>query len=162
MAETYVIRAEIDQSLSDLTDIPVAVDNLRLFAEGSVEELMQEKDALLGQLEGEVGSLGELYAGTLAFVRAERMAATADLQAERAIVLATLQAERKIALEAVHEQRSLMMEEVEALSEVAMGHFGTRIENVIDHFFLRLAQLLLVLVVIGAIGGFLLVRALKS
>ena len=156
LADTYVTRAEINQALSDMTDIPDSVDNLRLFAEESVTT------ELLGSLEGEFGSLGGIYAGTLAFVRAERLAITADLQAERAIILETLQAEREIALEAVHEQRTLAMEEFTVLSNGTVEQFGTRVEGVIDHFFLRLAQLLLALILVCGIGGFLILRALKS
>jgi hypothetical protein len=161
MADTYVTREQVDEALSDLTDIPLAVDNLRLYAEDSVDQVLAEKEALFERLDEDMGALGEVYAETLTFVSSERQALTADLKAERAILLEALRAERQIAIDTLRAERAVVMEEIRALSGSAMDDFGGRIEGVIDHFFLRLAQLLAVLIVILGVGGFLVLRALR-
>jgi hypothetical protein len=162
LAETYVTGDDVDRALADLTDIPMAVDRLRLFAEESADLVLKEKDALLAELEAEDGPLGNVLGETEAFITRERMAIIAELKSERAVVMDAIQADLDELVETLQAERAVVLGEVRAISDDTVGSLSTQIEGAIDHFFLRLVQLLAVLVVLGFVGGYVLVRTARK
>jgi len=162
LAEGYVTRDDVDRALADLTDIPESVDRLRLFAEESADLVLNEKDALLAELEAEDGPLGKVMGEAEAFITRERVAVIAELKSERAVVMEALQADIDELVETLQAERAVVLDEVRALSGDTVGSLALQIEGAIDHFFLRLVQLLAVLVVVGFVGGYVLVRAARK
>jgi hypothetical protein len=80
---------------------------------------------------------------TLEWAEVERQALAGALGKEREIVLAALRSEREATLATLREERAAMVLDLERL---VAGALTSSRATVIDHFFLRLAQLLAVLI----------------
>jgi len=92
-------------------------------------------------------ALGEERAALLAGVSRERQAATADLQTERQIVLQALDSERESAIR-----------DVRAASDRALLDFDQKARGLINHFFVRALELMLLTLALGILATWLLLR----
>lgn len=93
------------------------------------------------------------------FATNEGLAAVSGLvREERMAVMKGVTAERIAAFEALHDERVATLDHLEVMVQDIVDDSLTR---VVDHVFLRLAQLLIVLVAILGIGAFLVARSLR-
>ena len=74
-----------------------------------------------------------------------------DIQYERQLVFSELSNERKIILEEINEQRLETIKELKLISQELVGTVSAKANDSIDHFYIRLIQLLLVLFVLSLI-----------
>jgi len=84
---------------------------------------------------------------TLAALRSERMAATADLRGERQIVL-----------DALHNERSAAMQDFNTASDKAVKDLDGKARSLIDYFFLRALELVLITLIMLSLAAWLLLR----
>ena len=90
------------------------------------------------------------------------MSETAGLhEDQRDIVLEAVQGERDIILAALQEERQEAMSDAEVLAVRLFDQAEGRVEGAIDHFFVRLAQLLAGVGVAVALGVFAILRSLR-
>jgi hypothetical protein len=85
---------------------------------------------------------------TMAQVEAMRRATTTDLQAERALVIDKLTEERVTVLTEINRQRLEALVELEELRSRTFLELTTSLEEVVDHMFWRLIQVLAVVAVL--------------
>ena len=161
----YLSRDDAERVLADITrltdtieapsaviaDIPAMVEETK----GELEVVVaRERAVVLRELERQMGDVFE-------FLTRERIAVVEELGQEREIVLAAVGMERDVVLEALRAERAAALEDVELVAARLMDQADGRIQRAIDHFFVRLAQLLAVVAVLGAIGVTFAVRAVR-
>jgi hypothetical protein len=95
---------------------------------------------------------------TMAQVDAMRRAVTADLQAERALVIDKLSEERVTILTEVNRQRVEALLELEELRARTLVELTVSLEDVVDHLFWRMVQLLVVVVVVLIVAALIISR----
>lgn len=113
------------------------IDNQRLAAQAFLRE---ERTQVLDQLQRE-------RIATVANLRGERLAATADLRGERQIVL-----------DALHNEQVATIDGLHGISEEALKNFDSRARGLIDHFFLRTLELMLLTLVLISLVAWILLR----
>ena len=153
---------EISSAMSGLAVLSRALDRTTGSMEHMPELIGQAHEAVLADVEGQrlglqdflrdervqaIDSLHQERIATMADVRSERLAATADLRAERQIVL-----------DALHNEQVAVMNELHAASETAVKDFDTKARGLIDHFFLRALELLLLALVLCSLLAWFLLR----
>ncbi len=118
--------------------VPVAIADLPIDLEG-------ERDLLLARLHADVAALGEWYWAeretSFGFVSSERQAVLDAVALERQVVLAAVAAEREAVIRAISNERRITLEDVD---EILRSTARETAISAIDHAFLRLAQLLAV------------------
>ena len=80
-------------------------------------------------------------------MRNERLAATADLRGERQIVL-----------NALHTEETAVMNDLDAAREKALDDFDRRSRGMIDHFFVRALELVLLTLLLCGLAAWFLLR----
>lgn len=153
---------EISSATSALAVLSRAVDRTTGSMEHMPELVGQAHQAVLADVDGQrlglqdflreervqaMGSLDQERIATMTNMRGERLAATADLRAERQIVL-----------DALHKEQVAVMNELHAASETALKEFDTKARGLIDHFFLRALELLLLTLVLCSLLAWFLLR----
>ena len=98
-----------------------------------------------------LNSIGVQRVATLNWLTKERIAVTDALQGERVAALATLR-----------EERIASLSDIEAISKRVIAGSLAETKGLIDHFFWRTAQLLVVLVIACLIVGVIIVRIAKK
>jgi hypothetical protein len=99
---------------------------------------------------------------TLNSIGVQRVATLNWLTKERIAVIDALQKERGVALAALREERAASFNDIEAISNRIVSNSLAETKGLIDHFFWRTAQLLVVLVIACFIVGFIIVRIAKK
>lgn len=94
-----------------------------------------------------LGALHQERVETFAALRSERLAATDDLRDERQAVF-----------EAVHNQEQAAIRDITAISEKTTQDFDNRGRHLIDHFFLRALELVLLTILLCSLFTWLLLR----
>ena len=148
--------------IADIDRVTQAADRIATVAEGVPELAARERSAALDA------------------VRAERIAATRDLQGERRAVVAAVDQERIAALkeiesiaerlldrtggplnEAVRNDLTELVRAVEDMRKRTINDAGLVLNRVVDHAFLRALELLLIAAGLGAVGVVLYLRFLR-
>jgi len=88
----------------------------------------------------------------------QRIATIADLRNERLAATADLQKERQIVLDALHNEQTAVMTSFNAASEKAIKDLDTRSRSLIDHFFLRALELVVLTLILCALVAWILLR----
>lgn len=114
-----------------------AVDSQRLAAEAFLREERMES----------FNDLNRQRIATIADLRKERRAATADLQNERQIVL-----------DALHDEQTAAMTAFNAASEKAIKDLDSSGRRLVDHFFLRALELVLLTLILCSLAAWILLR----
>ncbi len=91
-------------------------------------------------------------------MRQERIATVAALNGERLGATSDLRGERQIVLEALHNEQVEAMNSIRGMGESTLKEMDNRGRALIDHFFVRALELLLLTLVLLAIGAWLLLR----
>jgi hypothetical protein len=141
--------------LADLHRITDAIDRISLTVEQAPGLVASEREEVLRTLQEEriiaLETLHQEITTAYEFISQERInLIERSLRQERVAILEALTAERIAILEAISQERIAAMEE---LDRVAGGLAENAMRRVVDHLFLRLAQLLAVLLVIAVIAG---------
>jgi len=88
----------------------------------------------------------------------ERIAALATLRGERLAATSDLRGERQIVLDALHNEQVEAMNSFRQMSDEAVKGFDARSRGLIDHFFLRALELMLLTLVLFTLVAWLLLR----
>ncbi len=99
---------------------------------------------------------------TLDAVRQERIATIAALHNERLAATADLHGERKAVLDALYIEEAAVMNDVNVQSEKTLKDLDSRGRGLIDHFFLRALELVLLTLVLCSLVSWILVRRSMS
>ena len=126
------------------------------------ELLTQARDAVRAGVDGQrlatQAFLRDERLETLDALRQERIATVAAMRGERLAATSDLRAERQIVLDALRNQEVAVMNEVNATSEKAIRDLDARGRGLIDHFFLRAFELVLLTLVLCSLVAWLLLR----
>ena len=168
-------RWQAELLLSDLAQDPhfaAAASNLGTItsaagkASDSIERMpeymKQARAAVLSDVQGQrlatQDFLDQERTLTLAALRQERIATVAALNGERLGATSDLRGERQIVLEALHNEQVEAMNSIRGMGESTLKEMDNRGRALIDHFFVRALELLLLTLVLLAIGAWLLLR----
>jgi hypothetical protein len=88
----------------------------------------------------------------------QRVAMMSDLRGERLAATADLRRERQIVLDALHNEQAAVMSDLHAAGAKAISDFDARSRGLIDHFFLRALELVLLALVLYALVTWLVLR----
>jgi hypothetical protein len=154
-------RWQAELLLSDITSNPqvsATLSNIVLAAKassslGSMPDVVrQEREAVRADVEGQrlstqaflreerlqtLDALHQERLATIASIRGERLAATEDFRVERQVVLGSLQ-----------DQEMLAIKNIEAITDKAIQEMDAKGRGLIDHFFLRALELMLLMLVL--------------
>jgi hypothetical protein len=170
-------RWQAELLLSDLTDDPkfsaaalnLAVLSRALDKTSNTVEQMPElagkaRAVALADVEGQrlaaQAFLREERSQTLDALTQERMDAVADLRGERLAATADLRGERQIVLDALHNEEVEATNDMHAISEKTLKDFDARSRGLIDHFFWRAVELMLITLVLWSLAVWFLSRRL--
>ncbi len=95
---------------------------------------------------------------TLSALRQERIATLAALSGERQGATADLRGERQVVLAALHSEQVDAMNSIRGMGESTLKEVDNHGRALIDHFFVRALELLLLTLVLLAIGAWLMLR----
>ena len=170
-------RWQAELLLSDLTDDPrisaaalnFAVLSRALDKTSNTVDQMPElagraRTAVLADVESQrlaaQSFLREERLQTLDALTQQRMEAVADLRGERLAATADLQGERQIVLNALHNEEVVATNDMHAISEKTLKDFDARSRGLIDHFFWRAVELMLITLVLWSLAVWFLSRRL--
>ncbi len=144
-----IAKEKVDVMLEELNSLSKSLSLITTVVEQSPEIISSERIAA-------IQSINEQRLSTLDWVTKERSIITNDLQK-------TLQKERITVLSFLREERILAMKDIEAASQQMMENALSASELLIDHFFLRSAQLLgALLIVVFLITGVIAIYLFKQ
>jgi hypothetical protein len=95
---------------------------------------------------------------TLDDLRQERVALVGALRGERVAATADLRGERQIVLDALHGEEAVVMQDIEAASAKAIKDIDSRGRSLIDHFFVRALELMLLTLALCSLAAWILLR----
>jgi PBP1b-binding outer membrane lipoprotein LpoB len=135
-------------------------------ASGNIDrmpELMQQaRAAVLADVQGQRLAVQDFVdqqrALTLSALQQERIATLAALNGERLGATSDLRGERQVVLAALHNEQVEAMNSIRGMSEATLKEVDNRGRSLIDHFFVRALELILLTLVLLAIGAWLLLR----
>jgi hypothetical protein len=149
--------------VSEFTELSNAIEAMAETVNDAPTLIAGERTAVLAALQGEriaaIQAINQQMQEAFEFVTHERVEAfTTHLKEERIAVLEAMTAERIAALEALREERIATLEQVESMTDTLVAD---SLKRLIDHAFIRLAQLgIVVLIIVGI--GYLLIRRRPS
>ncbi len=126
-------------------------------------------DQSVQEIETYIADIRRIFVGIDALITEQRLAAMREVHAElmavldriteeRKAVMAGIEQERTAVMDAIDAERVAVMEETDALSQARLQEAMDGARAMIDHFFLRLVQLLLAILVLAIVGWVILVR----
>jgi PBP1b-binding outer membrane lipoprotein LpoB len=135
-------------------------------ASGNIDrmpDLMQQaRAAVLADVQGQRLAVQDFVdqqrALTLSALQQERIATLAALNGERLGATSDLRGERQVVLAALHNEQVEAMNSIRGMSEATLKEVDNRGRSLIDHFFVRALELILLTLVLLAIGAWLLLR----
>jgi hypothetical protein len=122
----------------------------------------QAREAVRGDVEGQRLSvqafLNEQRLQTLDALQQERIATIIALRGERLATTADMRGERQVVLDAIHDDEVAGMNDVKAMSDKAIQDLDARGRSLIDHFFIRALELMLLAFVLCSLVVWMLLR----
>lgn len=148
--------AGIRAALRSLDDIDTAVHSITQVVEGAPNLIADEKEAVLTALNQErVAALADIdrqRIDTLAYVTGERRAVIDELKTVQQDITRVLQTEREIVLESIESQRKALLMDVEHAGSHIVEHAPySKAIRLWNHFFIRVSQLLTVVLLLGGV-----------
>jgi hypothetical protein len=152
-----------------LQDGLVAIDELGSFInrmEPVLEQIpdliVRERKAILKAIQKErievLANINQQRLDILNYLTGVQLSITKDLINERRIIMDILLSERKNVLESIDEQRIATLTEIESASNRVVDKVLDQSKPLIDYIFIRVLQILAVLLVSGVIGAAILIR----
>jgi hypothetical protein len=153
---------QVDAVMSNVVVLSNALAKTSSSMERMPEVMGQAREAVRADVEGQrlaaQAFLRSERLQTLDAVRQERIATIAAMHNERMAATADLRGERQAVLDALHDQEVAVMDNFNATSERAIKDLDTRGRGLIDHFFLRALELVLVTLVLCSLAAWFLLR----
>ncbi len=153
---------QVDAVMSNVVVLSNALAKTSSGMERMPETMGQAREAIRADVDGErlaaQAFLHEERLQTLDAVRQERIATIAALHNERLAATADLHGERKAVLDALYIQEAAVMNDVNAQSEKTLKDLDSRGRGLIDHFFLRALELVLLILVLCSLVLWILLR----
>jgi len=148
MSDLGTVSNALASTSNSIGRIPEVVDQTRAAFGQSVEgERLAVQDFLRSERLEALATLDQERLATLAAIRNERLAATVDLRAERVAVL-----------DALRSDEETLMNDVNSTTERTIQETDTRARSLIDHFFLRAFELVMLTVITCALAAWILLR----
>jgi hypothetical protein len=128
--------------------------------------MAQTREAMRTEVDGQrlaaQAFLREERVQTLDALRQERIATVAAMHSERLAATADLRGERQIVLDAVHNEELAFMNNLNAASDKAIRDLDANGRRLIDHFFLRALELMLLTLALCFLVTWILMRRLAA
>lgn len=128
--------------------------------------LGQAREAVRADVDGQrvaaQAFLREERIESLANLNQQRIATIADLRAERLAATADLRNEREIVLNAFHDAAGMAASDLSATSEKTLRNLDNTGRSLIDHFFVRALELLVLALVLCTLVAWVLLRRVAS
>jgi len=156
LLEDILRRDVVAESLKKLEPVDIAITQLPIdsvaLREGFLEDLRRE-GLLIGSW------IHDERVDSLHFLRGERIAIMDQLEGERREIQEALAGEREILLAEIHKEREASFRDLEAIISSALEKSR---KDLIDHFFVRAAQLLAVVLPLIFLAMLILLRVGRS
>jgi hypothetical protein len=139
-------RTDMEGKLAMLAGVADSVNRLLPIAEQSATLIAREREAFFEDLRQEridvLSNIERQRLETISFVIGERATIVDDLTSERTTILDTLQSERESILQSIDAQRVATLTELESIGNRMGGMARRQTEQLIDHVFIRMLQLI--------------------
>ena len=156
------IVTDIKSGTASLDELGSAAAQMMPILEQTPNMVAREREALLSALRDErTGVLKDIdrqRIETLIYLTKERLAATSDMRSMQSVLMDLMSKERAAVMGSIDEQRIALFVEIESIGIRMVETAQQQSKNVIDHFFIRLFQLVVVIVFGGFIVVFILLR----
>ncbi len=158
-AELFIadVNAEggINVNVSELAKLTDPLERVIPIVEKSPEIIARERAALLKALKEERVAAFES-------INEQRIATLESIEVQRVSTLEWFSEQRIATIAAIRQERIDAMKDMEAIGTRIVGNGLLRSEQLIDHFFLRTAQLLVGLLILAVIIGIFAVRYIRK
>ncbi len=153
-------EADIGVLIDEFTSFSNSIEEISKTVEELPELVTAERTALLRALQEEriaaLESIHKELANLFEFITQERIAAlSVHLKSERIAIMEGLTSEMTAALEAIRQERIETMAEFKMMTKEVVEE---SLKDLVDHIFLRLAQGILILLIVGTLLVFLFFR----
>lgn len=157
---------QVSATISNIADL----SNTLAQTSGSVEQLPEYVDnlhkAVLTEVEGQrlaaQSFLREERIESFDSLNQQRIATIADLRRERLAATEDLRKERQIMLDALHSEEEVVIRDVNATATKMLADSEIRARGLIDHFFLRALELVLLTLVLCALVVWIFIRRIAA
>jgi hypothetical protein len=153
---------QVDAVMSNVVVLSSALAKTSSSMERMPETMGQAREAIRADVDGErlaaQAFLRDERLQTLDAVRQERIATIAAMHNERLAATADLRGERQAVLAALYNGEAAVMNDVNAQSEKTLKDLDSRGRGLIDHFFLRALELMLLTLVLCSLVLWILLR----
>jgi hypothetical protein len=144
-------KLDIPSGLKSINELMTSVNRLTPMLEQAPDLVERERLALIKSLRQErievLANIESQRRDTLAFLKGERIAVLEDVTSERSIVMDILQSEREAIIQQIDLQRIATLVEIESAGSRIVENALNQSKLLIDHFFIRILQLLAVIFV---------------
>jgi hypothetical protein len=153
--EEYLDSEEADVMVEGLAEFPGSLERVALALEGLDDLVARERALALEAVRVErlevQKFVDETLTRTLEYLTMERLAILEAAHGERVAVLEAIRQERLDTLQILQQERELILAEMNGMADRLVGQSGTIVDRAIDHFFLRLVQILAVLLAVAVV-----------
>jgi hypothetical protein len=153
---------QVDAVMSNVVVLSSALAKTSSSMERMPETMGQAREAIRADVDGErlaaQAFLRDERLQTLDAVRQERIATIAAMHSERLAATADLRGERQAVLDSVYNEEAAVMNDVNAQREKTLKDLDSRGRGLIDHFFLRALELVLLTLVMCSLALWILLR----
>lgn len=153
---------QVDAVMSNVVVLSNALAKTSSSMERMPETMGQAREAIRADVDGErlaaQAFLQDERLQTLDAVRQERIATIAAMHNERLAATADLRGERQAVLAALYNEEAAVMNDVNAQREKTLKDLDSRGRGLIDHFFLRALELVLLTLVLCSLVLWILLR----
>jgi hypothetical protein len=160
------VNDKIETLIAELTTATQVLQQVGEIVEKSPDFITDERSAVLEVFRNErletLSAVNKQRIETLDTINQQRIETQNFLTRERAAIIEALENERKIALEVLESERHAVLNEVESVGNRIVQDGIKELDKLIDHFFLRAAQLIGVCLIItfcfGGVGIYMIGR----
>ena len=153
--EDYLDSEEADALVGGLTEFPGSLDRVALALERLDDLVATERAMVLEAVRVEHLAaqefVDETLTRTLEYLTRERLAILEAAQAERVAVLQEIHQERIDTIQVLQQERETILAELNATADRLADRSVNIMDRTIDHFFLRLIQILAVLLAVAGV-----------
>jgi hypothetical protein len=153
---------QVGVALSNLSTLTKSAEKASSNVDKLPETVARAREAVRTDVEGQRLSaqafLREERLETLDALQQERIATIAAMHAERLAATADLRGERQVVLSTIHEDQEEFMHYFQTLSDKAVQDLETKGRSLIDHFFVRALELMLLAFFLCFLGTWVLLR----
>ena len=152
------MHEKIEILITELTTATQVLQQVGGVVEKSPDIIADERRAVLGVFRKErletLSAVNKQRIETLDTINQQRIETLDFLAREKTAIIDALENERKIVIEVLESERHVVLNEVESMGSRIVQDAIQELDNLIDHFFLRAAQLVGVcLIIIFCFGG---------